>query len=286
MIQQAIRSDDPVIFFEPKRRYWEKADVDTTASAADALPLDAARTVAEGTDLTLLAYGPMVKVALGAAAAAREDGRSIEVIDLRSLSPLDMNDGQRVGAPDRALRGDARGTRLRWPGRRDRRARHRGVLLLAWRHRCCASAAFPPRTRRPGSRSITCRTWTGCWTPSTAPSGTEEAAMSERKQFRLPDVGEGLTEADIVSWHVKPGDEVAVNQVIVEIETAKAVVELPCPFDGVVADAPGRRGPDRRRRHADHRRRRGRLRRRPAPAPPGRVRPAWPQRRRRYRVRR
>ena len=59
--------------------------------------------------------------------------------------------------------------------------------------------------------------------------------MSERKQFRLPDVGEGLTEADIVSWHVKPGEEVVINQVIVEIETAKAVVELPCPFDGVVA---------------------------------------------------
>ncbi len=90
MIQQAIRCDDPVIFFEPKRRYWEKADVDTTASAADAWPLDAARIVAEGTDLTLLAYGPMVKVALAAAAAAREEGRSIEVIDLRSLSPLDM----------------------------------------------------------------------------------------------------------------------------------------------------------------------------------------------------
>ncbi len=58
--------------------------------------------------------------------------------------------------------------------------------------------------------------------------------MSEVKQFRLPDVGEGLTEADIVSWHVQPGDKVSVNQVIVEIETAKAVVELPCPFDGVV----------------------------------------------------
>ena len=59
--------------------------------------------------------------------------------------------------------------------------------------------------------------------------------MTMRQQFRLPDVGEGLTEADIVSWHVKPGDEVVINQVIVEIETAKAVVELPCPFDGVVA---------------------------------------------------
>jgi 2-oxoisovalerate dehydrogenase E2 component (dihydrolipoyl transacylase) len=59
--------------------------------------------------------------------------------------------------------------------------------------------------------------------------------MAELRQFRLPDVGEGLTEADIVKWHVKPGDRVTVNQIIVEIETAKAVVELPCPFEGVVA---------------------------------------------------
>jgi pyruvate dehydrogenase E2 component (dihydrolipoamide acetyltransferase) len=59
--------------------------------------------------------------------------------------------------------------------------------------------------------------------------------MSELKQFRLPDVGEGLTEADIVKWHVQPGDKVTVNQVIVEIETAKAVVELPSPYEGVVA---------------------------------------------------
>src|SRR6516162_1931556 len=58
--------------------------------------------------------------------------------------------------------------------------------------------------------------------------------MTELKEFRLPDVGEGLTEADIVAWHVKPGDQVEVNQVIVEIETAKAVVELPSPWDGTV----------------------------------------------------
>ena len=55
------------------------------------------------------------------------------------------------------------------------------------------------------------------------------------KEFKLPDVGEGLTEADIVSWHVKPGDTVEVNQIIVEIETAKAVVELPSPYAGVVS---------------------------------------------------
>ncbi len=59
--------------------------------------------------------------------------------------------------------------------------------------------------------------------------------MTEVKQFRLPDVGEGLTEADIVTWRVKPGDQVTVNQVIVEIETAKSLVELPSPYDGVVS---------------------------------------------------
>src|ERR1035437_3620311 len=58
--------------------------------------------------------------------------------------------------------------------------------------------------------------------------------MTELKEFKLPDVGEGLTEADIVAWHVKPGDQVEVNQIIVEIETAKAVVELPSPWDGRV----------------------------------------------------
>ena len=60
--------------------------------------------------------------------------------------------------------------------------------------------------------------------------------MGELKQFKLPDVGEGLTEADIIKWHVRPGDTVEVNQTILEIETAKAVVELPCPFEGTVTE--------------------------------------------------
>jgi pyruvate dehydrogenase E1 component beta subunit len=86
MIQQAIASEDPVIFFEPKRRYWEKADLDETARSD---PLHAARLLREGTDVTVVAYGPMVKTCLEAAAAAEEDGTSLEVIDLRTLSPLD-----------------------------------------------------------------------------------------------------------------------------------------------------------------------------------------------------
>ncbi|BAL85297.1 putative branched-chain alpha keto acid dehydrogenase E1 beta subunit [Actinoplanes missouriensis 431] len=89
MIQQAITSDDPIVFFEPKRRYWEKGAVDLDAPLSGAFPLHAARVARPGSAATLLAYGPMVKVALDAAAAAAEDGRELEVIDLRSLSPVD-----------------------------------------------------------------------------------------------------------------------------------------------------------------------------------------------------
>jgi pyruvate dehydrogenase E1 component beta subunit len=90
MIQQAVASDDPVIFFEPKRRYWEKAEVDTSVRHADAYPLFASRVVRPGTHATVVAYGPMVRTVLDAATAASEEGRELEVIDLRSISPLDL----------------------------------------------------------------------------------------------------------------------------------------------------------------------------------------------------
>jgi 2-oxoisovalerate dehydrogenase E1 component beta subunit len=89
MIQQAVASDDPVIFFEPKRRYWEKAELDTEAPLAEAVPLHAARVVRPGRHLTLLAYGPMLKTALDAAKVAADEGHELEVIDVRSLSPVD-----------------------------------------------------------------------------------------------------------------------------------------------------------------------------------------------------
>ncbi|MEU3463335.1 alpha-ketoacid dehydrogenase subunit beta [Streptomyces sp. NPDC006733] len=88
MLRQAIDCDDPVIFFEPKRRYWDKGEVDTEAIPG---PLHKARVASAGTDLTLAAYGPMVKVCLEAAAAAAKEGRSLEVVDLRSLSPMDFD---------------------------------------------------------------------------------------------------------------------------------------------------------------------------------------------------
>ncbi|MGY1745798.1 alpha-ketoacid dehydrogenase subunit beta [Blastococcus sp. SYSU D00695] len=86
-IQQAIASPDPVVFLEPKRRYWEKAEVDLDATPE---PLHRSRVVRAGDDVTVLAYGPMVRTALQAAAAAAEEGRSLEVVDLRTLAPLDL----------------------------------------------------------------------------------------------------------------------------------------------------------------------------------------------------
>ncbi|WGW11144.1 alpha-ketoacid dehydrogenase subunit beta [Saxibacter everestensis] len=86
MLREAIRSDDPVIFMEPKSRYWSK---DTLSLPVQTAPMTKASVVQEGSDVTLLSYGPTVKTALEAARLGEGEGLSVEVIDLRSLSPFD-----------------------------------------------------------------------------------------------------------------------------------------------------------------------------------------------------
>lgn len=88
MIQQAIAEDDPVIFFEPKRRYWQKGPVDPEAAPMSPYT---ARVEVEGTDATIVAYGPTVATALEASMAAKAQGTTVEVINLRSLSPVDFD---------------------------------------------------------------------------------------------------------------------------------------------------------------------------------------------------
>lgn len=87
MIQQAVESNDPVIFFEPKRRYWQKGmvNLDTPPSG-----MHDAKVLREGSQVTLVSYGPMIPTALQAADVAASEGISIEVIDLRSMSPIDF----------------------------------------------------------------------------------------------------------------------------------------------------------------------------------------------------
>jgi pyruvate/2-oxoglutarate/acetoin dehydrogenase E1 component len=88
LLTAAIQDPDPVIFLEPKSRYWSKEEVELPSPP---LPLDQARIAREGTDATVIAYGPVVHVALTAAEAAAAEGTSLEVVDLRSLAPLDMD---------------------------------------------------------------------------------------------------------------------------------------------------------------------------------------------------
>lgn len=87
MIQQAIESNDPVIFFEPKRRYWQKGMVNLDTPPAS---MHDAKVLREGTQVTLVSYGPMIPTALQAAEVAASEGVSMEVIDLRSMSPIDF----------------------------------------------------------------------------------------------------------------------------------------------------------------------------------------------------
>lgn len=88
MIQEAISCDDPVIFFEPKRRYWEKGQLDTGNRPATTFSSVVRR---PGTDITVVSYGPSMPVIYAAADAAAADGISMEVIDLRGLSPMDLD---------------------------------------------------------------------------------------------------------------------------------------------------------------------------------------------------
>ncbi|HEY1574961.1 MAG TPA: alpha-ketoacid dehydrogenase subunit beta [Pseudonocardiaceae bacterium] len=87
MIQQAIACDDPVVFFEPKGRYYEKAELDTSIAP---MPLFRSKVLRTGGSATLASYGPSIRTCLAAASAAESDGVDLEVIDLRSLSPLDL----------------------------------------------------------------------------------------------------------------------------------------------------------------------------------------------------
>ncbi len=86
MMREAVEMDDPVIFLEPKRRYWMKSD---TSLPVRTEPAHQAKIRVEGSDATVIAYGPMVKTALEAAEAAAEEGWSLEVLDMRSLNPID-----------------------------------------------------------------------------------------------------------------------------------------------------------------------------------------------------
>lgn len=238
MMQQAVQSDDPIIFFEPKRRYWDKGEVDTESIPG---PLHKAVTVREGSDLTLVAYGPMVKVCLEAAAAAQEEGKSIEVLDLRSMSPIDFDAVQasaektgRVVVVHEAPVFYGSGAEI--AARITERCFYHleaPVLRVGGYHVPYPCGPAGGRvSARPGPGARRRRPLAGVLRRGFVTTMTETSARF--REFKMPDVGEGLTEAEILKWFVQPGDTVTDGQVVCEVETAKAAVELPIPFDGVV----------------------------------------------------
>ena len=132
MIQQSIEHDDPIIFCEPKSRYWEKGEVDIERPPAGLFDAAVRR---EGTDVTVVGYGASVKTILRAAETAEAEGTSLEVIDARSIAPLDLDTMATLGREDRAAR--------RRPG-----GAAYGVDRLGDRRRADASAASTRSPRR------------------------------------------------------------------------------------------------------------------------------------------
>jgi pyruvate dehydrogenase E1 component beta subunit len=195
MLQQAIASDDPVVFFEPKRLYHTKGEVDLDGDVADAAPMGLARVEREGSDVTLLAYGAQVATALDAAIAAEDDGISIEVIDLRSLSPVDYRTvAASVRKTGRVVVTHEAAVRPAWAPRSSP-VSPSSASTISKRLRC-ASRDTTSRIRRPSSRSTTCPTSTGSSTPSIAFSTGRTASRRRRggamiAEFLLPDLGEG-----------------------------------------------------------------------------------------------
>ena len=194
MIQQAIASDDPVVFFEPKRRYWEKGDVDDDdddPALTDGPAPPRRSRCAEGSDVTIAAYGPMVATALDAARIAEEEGTSIEVIDLRSLSPVDFDTieasvrktGRLVVAHEASVfcgLGAEIAARISERCFFHLEAPVRRVGGFATPYPRLAGRAPLPSRRRPHPPR----------------GGPVPPAVSGARHFVLPDLGEGLTEAE------------------------------------------------------------------------------------------
>ena len=202
-IQQAIACDDPVVFFEPKRRYWDKGEVDESLDVADryARPTRGGPAFSGAGGPT----SPWPATARWCAPASRRPrpsaDASLEVIDLQSLSPLDIDTlAASVERTGRLVVVHEASANCRYR-RRGRCAGHRAVLLLARGAGPARYRATTCPTRRAGWRSTSCRTWTGSSTRSTERWRSEGgAAVSEVRAFAMPDVGEGLTEAEILRW--------------------------------------------------------------------------------------
>ena len=238
MLLSAIRDPDPVMFLEPLRGYRlvrdEVPDGDVTVD------LGVARTARQGSDVTVIAWSAMVIVALEAAEAAAEEGIDVEVIDLRSLVPLDVSAiAESVGRTGRAV----------VVQEAPLTAGFASEVVAAIQEGAFLSLQAPIARVSGWDVPYPMPLVEDHYVPS-----VERVLAAIRRtdgvlrgapvnhEFRLVDIGEGLTEAEIVSWLVAVGDHVVEDQPVVEIETDKAVVEMPAPVTGTVVTLGGEVG--------------------------------------------
>ena len=243
----SIEDDDPVIFFEPKRLYNGPFDGDPGKPAVPwsahpkgevdegyyKVPLGKADIVRAGADVTVITYGTMVFVAVAAAAAMNLDA---EIIDLRSLVPLDVD----TIIAAQCARQAAASLPTRPPASRDSAPKcgpwFKKNASGTWKRRYSESRAGtrPIRTHSNGNISPAKRGSRWRSRPSWR--------CHEPVIFKMPDLGEGTVDAEIVAWHTKPGDAVTEDQLIVEVMTDKAAVEVPAPVSGRVVSVTGAPG--------------------------------------------
>lgn len=236
LLREAIEDPDPVIFLEPKRHYWTKEETELPCRTE---PFGTAAVRRPGADATLVAYGPSVAVALAAAAEAAAVGLDVEVLDLRTLVPLD----------DRALTESVRRTGRCLVVHEAQGFAGVGAEIAALVQERCFDALRAPVLRVTGlDVPYPPPLLEGAYLPGVArvlaglhrlsgvggrPAG-RPVPLSAGRTFTLPDLGEGLTEAELLEWKVEVGDTIAHDQVVAEVETAKSVVTLPSPFAGTV----------------------------------------------------
>ena len=236
----AIEDPDPVIFLEPKRLYngpfdghhdrpvtpWSKHELGEVPDGHYTVPLGKAAIRREGAALTVLAYGTMVYVAHGGRRGDRHRRRDHRPAHAAAARP---RHDRGLGAEDRPLRDRARGDA-------DLRLRRGAVgagagdtASIISRRRSCASPAGtrPIRMRRNGTTS------------PARPASAARCSKRWRREMaehviKLPDVGEGVAEAELVEWHVKVGDLVREDAILAAVMTDKATVEIPSPVDGEI----------------------------------------------------
>jgi pyruvate/2-oxoglutarate/acetoin dehydrogenase E1 component/pyruvate/2-oxoglutarate dehydrogenase complex dihydrolipoamide acyltransferase (E2) component len=246
LLREAIDDPDPVIFLEPKRRYWTKEPLDLRVRTE---PFGTAAVRREGSDATLVAYGPSVDVALEAAHLAAAEGWDVEVLDLRTLVPLD----------DGALAASVRRTGRCLVVHEAQGFAGVGAEIAARVQERCFDALrapvlrvtgfdipYPPPLLEDAHLPDVRRVLDGLHRllPATAastaairrtdPTPAAIGKAAPGRTFLLPDLGEGLAEAEVLEWKVAVGDPVEHDQLVVEVETAKSVVTLPSPYTGTV----------------------------------------------------